>query len=333
MEYFKHSGASNVNRAFEVFEVVQGLQGYAKTIYKSRWEDVLDMAYFHILNNFDWDGDNDLLHYATKVVGTIGLNIHAHEIEHDTQLDIAMDKKSLNTQGLTPEEILLAEKEYSDGLEDCIDYLLPSFILDYKFFKSRRTEDRILSYTGLFSKFPEVLVAKAMTELVKRYGDTLEELYSIKREANFRSFSEGRYKDSLETTLSLEGVFKGIVLFRKEGGRMTKSFYELNIKSTLRDLFLTYYSSYAVRVVKGISVYVSLSGQLLFKEEVLLQTLEREIIGALLARNPFLKVAMYEKGKTIILTSSKELEELSLEIFGEPFKMPLRKLAAKNCCS
>lgn len=332
MEYFRHSRASDIAKVSEVFNVVQGLQGYAKTIYKSRWEDVLDMAYFHILNNFDWEGDNDLLHYATKVVGTIGLNIHAHEIEHDTQLDIAMDKKSLNTQGLTPEEVLLDEKEYSDGLEDCVSYLLPSFILDYKFFKSKKSEDRILEYKGLFKRFPEMLVAESMKVLIERYGNVVEELYQIKEKANFRNFPEDRYKASLDTSLEFEGIFKGIVLYKKTEGRMTKVFYELDIRSLLKSLYQSYYSTYATRLVGDITVYVTLSGQFLLGEEKLLETLEREVIGALLARNSFLKVAMYEKGNLMVLTSSRDLDVLVLNIFEKPFNIYLRKLTAKNCC-
>lgn len=333
MDYFKHTKSTcNAYRTMQVYIEVQKLKGYAISIYKGLWEDALDKSFFHILENFDWDSGADLSHYATKVVGTILLGKYNHEIEHEVSLLAGMEKKSMETKELDPLNIVIPseEEEASTSVDRCVHYLLPMFVQDFKFFKSKRPEDRVLTYTGLFNKFSERTVLTAMTLLVEEYGSSMEELLAMKKKSHFRNFPEDRYKNDLDETVEFNCLFKDVIIYKRLTGRASKKFYIIDLKEVLSRLVKTYFIAECVRVIGDVNVYCTLSGNILIGESELASTLERELVGALLARSQSVRVIAYEKGSSLIISSGKELQEgISFSIMEKDFNIPTRQLVSK----
>lgn len=332
MNYFRYNEAISSYEAIQIFDVVQQLKGYAGKIYKGSWEDALDSSFFHILRNFNKESGGELEHYATKVVNTILLGKYKDEITHEISLETGMNKLSMDATYQNPLNILVTDDvEVSEDLKSCIHYLLPSFMEDYKFFKSRKSEDRKLSYNGLFERYSSGTIVKAMDYMVENYGQAVEELLSIKKECHFRNFSKDRYKNSLDTSVEYDCMLNNVLLYKKLGGRATKNFFYLNLRETIIRLISQFYTDGVHnKVLDDCTVYCSLSGNLIVGEDELYDTLERELIGALLARSQSIKVVVYEENESMIVTASKDLDEgVNLPIFGDNFLVVFKQVVSK----
>lgn len=331
MNYFNYAKSYSGYKAMRVYQEVQKLKGYAISIYNGAWEEALDMSFFHILDNYDEESGNDLSHYAIRVVGTILLGKYKHEIEHETSLETTLTKKAVSEDSSNPANIVVKEDEVSIDVQTCIRYLLPMFIQDYKFFKSKKPEDRKLTYNGLFSMFSYDAIVEAMNTMISLYGDDMEYLYDLKRNSHYRSFTDDRYKSSMDTAIEYTCTFKNIVIYKKLQNKATnRLFYVFNIEKTINNLIRQIYTEKGVRHLGDMSVYCTLSGNLVTSKEELRANLERELIGAVLSRFNFFRVACYEKGKSMVLTSSKKQNHsFFLNIFGEEVEVYISEVVSK----
>lgn len=336
MNYFKYVKSFDVNRVLRIYHEVRKLKGYAMTIYKNLWEDALDKSFFHILDNFDEESGGDLEHYATKVVGTILLNKYHHEIEHDITLENAMDQKSLNETSNNPLNVLLKgeEEKRVEDLRVCIDYLTPMFVKDYKFFLTSRSEFRKCEYTGLFEKFSADVIKRTMQYFSEKYGEAMTELDEFKKTCRYRCFPSDRYKDSLDENIEYEGMFNGTVLYSTQIKKYSRIFYKLDISELLDyviDSFFLPESNTHKTKVEGKDVYCTLSGQIVLGVEELRETLENEIVGAILAKISSLKVVNYNRGEDIILSSTRDINVgWNFDFFGEELVIEFKRVTAKK---
>lgn len=331
MNYFDYAQEHGIYKTMQIFNEVQSLKGYAISVYKNLWEDALDKSFFHILENYDENSGYDLSHYAIRVVGTILLNKYNNEIEHETSLTAAMDKKSYETKGLNPLEVLLEkeEEEVSNHVNSCVEYLLPYFLQDYKFFKSRKSEDRKLSYTGLFDKFSESTVYKAMSTLLEKYGDAIEYLYEVKQKCTVRNYPENRYESFLDTMVEYQTMFRNVLIYKKLSRKSKKYFYSIDLKNLKNSILNAFYEKDMYkREVGELTFYCSLSGSIVSSIEDLLNCLENELVGYIVSKCK-VKVVLYDRGATLLVSSSKEIEKVILNIFGIDFPFELKRVVAK----
>lgn len=333
MDYFRYTEGISIQTMMDVFLTVQGLEKYAMTIYKGAWKDALDAAFFHIIHNYKSELGTDLEHYATTVVRTINLGKYNKEIEHDISLTTALDKKSTEDLSSSPLEILIEkEDEVLQSENDCREFLTPYFIHDYKFFKSRKSEDRKLSYKDLFKKFPASIISNTMNYLVKKYSEDMERILNICKSSHFRKFASDRYVKSMDTAVEYLGELNGIVMYHQSTTKQCKYFYYLDIEDLVTQIIDIYYQdgSHSV-VVEDMEVYCDLSGDLVTGIEELRECLETELVGAVLARFPRLKVVKYEKGKNILLTSPKKDDSSCIiTIFDKNLTIHFKRVIAKK---
>lgn len=332
MNYFTYNESISSYEAMQIYDTIQGLKGYASKIYKGSWEDALDSSFFHVMKNYNKASGGELEHYATKVVNTILLGKYKNEITHEVSLETGMNQVSMDATYQNPMNILISdEEEVSEDLRSCIHYLLPSFIEDYKFFKTRKSEERKLSYNGLFTKFSSGTIVKAMDYMVQNYGQAVEELLEVKRNCHFRNFSADRYKSSLDTSIEYDCTLNNVLLYKRVSGRALKKFYFLNIRETVTRLIEKFYTDDTCKkTFDGKTFYCSLSGTIVPSLDELYDALEREIIGTVLARSQNIKVAVYEHNENMIVTSSKDLDHsLTLKIFDEDFPIVFKKVISK----
>jgi hypothetical protein len=341
LDYFKYTKKDNLNiySVEEIYKVVWSLKSYAIAIYKGLWQDALDAAFFHIMQHYD-DSRGDLDHYATRVVGTIMLNKYNHEIEHDISLTTAMDSKSVREEVSTnPIEILLeGYSDISDDFEQCVSFLVPYFIKDFKFFESKRPDLRKLSYTELFQKFSTPVISSAMDYLLKKYGKALRALYDLSKDCKYRKYSSDRYKKGLDTLIEYHGIVNDILIYKSLSKvKVKRSFFYFDIFQTINHIIRLFYSNdrFGCMIeVEGVKVYCSLSGYITTSLDELKSVLEDEIIGSLLGKLSYLRVVVYERGKSIIFSSPKEEDcVLILEMFGIDYRFSFQKIVAKRLLS
>lgn len=336
MNYFDYVETLNVDRALKIYQTVYGLTGYAMSIYQGYYADALDKAFFHILTNYDEESGGDLDHYATKVVNTIMLGRYNHEVTHDISLSLEMDKKSATIQKDNPLNII-AEKEeminYTD-IKRCIKHLLPNFIKDSHLFVTKKQENRKCSYEGLFSKFSSEVIWYSLNYLVQNYGDAMENLLELKKRCRYRNFTSDRYKDSIDETIEYVCTIRNTILYKSLTKRTLRILYKVNIRETLDYMIERFYNGSckeAKTMVEGIMVYCTLSGQIVAGTEELRETLENELMGTILARVSVLKVVVYEKSESVILSSSREINNpLPIEFLDDAINIEFREIPSKR---
>lgn len=334
MRYYKYVNIPDRVLAFKIHQAVWNCEGLAKAKYKANWEDALDEAYFHILEHYD-ESQGELEHYAVKVVNTIYLNKFSKEVSSDLVYSIESNKLAVKEDKLsTPyDEILNKEDiEYDAELRSCIQYLLPYFIKDFKFFDSKDGSNRRLDYSGLFDKFSYNSIDGAIKLLMETHSDDARYIKELSKSCKMRDLGEDRYKNSMDKTLQFSSRIGDIVTCKTLGIRRKRYAYVLDIRSLVDKLFIMFYSDdgIAVRTFFGSDVYCSFSGGIFFNKEDLYSALEREVIGTVLAIKSNLKVLKYNKGKDIILSSTNVNEtNLILSIFKAGVCIPLRRLTIR----
>ena len=331
MNYFSHAillQKNNPYRSWQIYQVVynSSLRYYAMKIYGAKYEDALDMAYRHILENYDED-KGELEHYATSVVGTINLGAYKKEISYDEMMNIVADKNAFKSNNGDPLDLFLeSESKVPDkGVGECVKYLLPFFVKDFKFFKSRKSTDRTLVYSDLYNLFSVSTVMESINFMASKYTETVEKLYALKKKMKFRGYDGERYKKSLNMTVEYICELNGVILYKKEKGRTEKVLYEININEVLANVITMFYKDRLVMMVGEMPVYISLSGKFIFELEELLETLENEIIGCILSRLSTLSILRYERGNSIILVSSNvlALSAINIDILDSSFFIDL----------
>lgn len=339
MDYFKYVKNLDVSRSLRIYHVVQNLKGYAITIYKNLWEDALDLAFFHILSNYDEKSGGDLEHYATKVVGTIMLGKYAHEIEHDIALDEGMNKKSVEDTSANPLNILMENEDLLQvkDLKRCKRYLLPMFVQDYKFFITLRQEYRKCSYTGIFDNFSSDVILQTIRFFSKKYGNLMLGLDKLKKTCRYRSFPSDRYQKSMDPNIEYRGMLNGTLLYEVVSKRGSKFFYMFETKKVIDDLVNNFYKnekSEAHVKVEGVDVFCSLSGKFVIGEEALRDALENEIIGSILAKLSTFRVIRYEHGVDLLLSATKESDiRFPIDIFGCTYYIEFKRVPSKRLIS
>lgn len=334
MKYYKYVRMQDQVFVFRVHQAVQACKALAISKYKSRWEDALDDAYFHIIKNFD-DSKGSLEHYAMSIVSTIYLNKYSKEVGSETVLEIESERKAMESVRVSnPYEELLdvIEEEgtdYDEEIHLCIKYLLPFFIKDYEMFRSKDSSDRKMSYKGLFDMFPFKVINSAVKTLTDKYYEDAKYLSNLSKSCHIKNFKADRYKNSLDRTLSYISRVGDIVRCSAIGVKRKKYAYLIDINDILNKIYTMFYDSNGVarRVIDGTILYCSLSGQIVLTKEDLYDALEREIIGTLLALRTNLKVLNYEKGKELVVTSTRVYEpEVIIQMFQAGVYIPMKKL-------
>ena len=332
MRYFDYAVKSDAVLTYKIYQAVANCKQLAMAKYKANWEDALDTAYFHILENYD-TSRGDLEHYAMSIVSTIYLNRFSKEVTSDVFLEMELGKCASKADKISnPYNSILFEEEdieHNNDLRSCIQYLLPYFIKDYELFYSRDGSTRKLKYTGLFEKFSSKIILEAVDTLSKRYYDEAKYLNTLSKSCHARDFDTDRYKSSLEKTLSYVGRIGDIVKCKYIANKRRKCIYRLDIDDLLGRVYTMFYDSDGVarRVIYEEVVYCSLSGKLLCSKEELFEVLEREIIGKVLSRRTNLKVLHYQKGVELLLTSSQDNEpSVILNMFKAGIYIPLKRL-------
>lgn len=334
MRYYKYVRMQDQVFVFRVHKAVQACKAMAILKYRSRWEDALDDAYFHIIKNFD-DSKGSLEHYAMSIVSTIYLNKYSKEVGSETVLEIESERKAMESVRVSnPYDDLLDALEeegtdYDEEVHQCIKYLLPLFIKDYEMFRSKDSSDRKMKYSGLFDMFSFKVISSAVKILADDYYDDAKYINTLSKNCHVKNFKEDRYKSSLDKTLSYISRIDDIVRCKAIGVKRKKYAYLIDIVDVLSKIFSMFYDKEGVaqREIDGVPIYCSLSGQILLSKDELFETLEREIVGTLLALRTNLKVLNYERGKELVVTSTRVYEpEVIIQMFQAGVHIPMKKL-------
>lgn len=336
MRYFKYALHSDPVLLMQIHEIVYRYKPLAAKMYKSNWEDALNDAYFHVVENYN-PSSGELEPYICSIIKTIYLNkfsSNSKEVYSDTVLDLGSAKRSIEmdyeTNPYSSVESWEENTECGDSLENCIQDFLPYFVKDFEFFVSRDTSKRKLRYTDLdlFNRYSTSVIFQAMDTLSEYYDD-VKYLKDLAKSCHIRNFDSDRYKASKDKTLEYITRIGDIVRCRVVRSNRLKCPYLLDISDVIKKLFNMFYSEKGIasRVIHNRVVYCTLSGQIVFSKEDLYDHLERELIGSILAMRNNFKVLNYEKGSEIIFTSSGEVvPTVVLSIFRVGIYIPLTRL-------
>lgn len=329
MKVFKYlSCEKGLAEVYEIYMVVQSLMPYAKTKYRGLWEDALDEAFFHIVENYD-SSKGDLEHYATRVVGTILLNKNKKESANTEQMEISMDMQTAKDFMFVSKN---TEGDKDTDFEKCLSEMAELVVRDLKFFLTLSSKDRKMDYKKIFEKYSTSTIQKVQEYLVNTYQDKISRFIEYSKTASVRDFKEDRYLKSLDVGVSYKGRLNGVILFEKKQGSHNKKIFRVDIKEVLDSLLEVYYTNndYGKIEIEGIPVYISMSGILLNDRQELISILERELVGSLLSRTS-LKVVRYEKGNEILLSSTKnEYTDIVLPVFNSEYMVMIERVVAKE---
>lgn len=338
MNYFDYvSKEQQLSLMYEIYTVVRSLKKYAMSIYGSSYEDVLDKAFFHILEHYNPEFEK-LEHYATRIVGTIELQKYKHEITHDLALNLALDEQSSLAD---KDEILNAyidglEVSKKEDLESCIKCMIPFFAKDYKVFLTQKSMDRSMSYKEVFEKYSFGTIKSAIEFLQDAYGNKMKALIDVSKKYAIKRYGKNRYKSNLDEGVTYLGTINDIVLYEKSKNVRTKIFYKFDIKENIARFISTMYQRnkevHNYLKIESTRVFVTLTGRIAVGVKEFKEILESEMVGMLLSRKSHLKVVYYEKGDSLLISCSKEQEDSSLEIeqFEKIEYLTMRRMVAKQ---
>lgn len=339
MEYFKYSKNSrSAKELVDIFTAVHNLDRYAKSIYSSRWEDVLDRAFFHIAKNYDSSKGN-LENYAIRVIRGIGLNDYKKECPtefiEDLNIDAGYTEKESEEPTNSSVEVELFyldenEESASEDIEGCIRFLVPYYIKDYALFKSMDGSKRKEDYRLLFKSYGAHEIQEAINYLNEKYSKELDEFYELRKKCVSRKAGRDKVEKSLDSTLKFMQTLNGVIFYKRKVNRSEtrKYFYQVDIDDIVTQIVHDYYlySKGSVEV-EGVRAYLSLRGEILFDLDEAIDLLKVDIYTFILTASK-LKVLM---GDDIYLVGTKEVNSsVAVKIFGDVLQVHLMNKTAKE---
>lgn len=336
MNYFEYATTlkkSNPYKSWLVFQTLynSSLKYYAMKIYGNRWEDALDAAYAHIVENFDTE-KGELEHYATTVVGTINLGMYRHEISNDEVVELSLNELQAGDTSDDPQEVVLSyvDPVESSTLAECIDYLLPYYIKDFKFFTTKKSSDRNYSYNELYRMFGDSVIVEAVNYLNDNCFDSCKSLYELKKSLKFRNYPPDRVYKSKVNSIKYLGECNGIVIYKKGSSKSAKAFYEINVQEVVSDIIKYFYRGILNRSINGLNVNCSLSGQLICDYDELFNQLENEVLGCIVSKYQAVGVVNYVRNKSLLLVGSMSMTNtVTLNILSKEFVIKMKQKSAK----
>lgn len=331
MKFFKYASSKSYRELYDIFKVIKKFRHIAIKRYGDKFEDVLDDAFEHIIKNYD-SNKGELENYASKVISKIGLN-KTKEIADCEQTNISLDSKIAKEYNFSDEEVshIIEDSIKLGNINDCITYIAGSFVKDFKFFSSKNPKDKKIDYSDLKDSYSSESIINATKYLMNEYSKEIERFISYSRDTSIRDFNEDRYLKSIDNSLEYKGNINDIILLKRRQGSHVKKIYRVNIKEVINSIINLFYtnSDYGKIDIEGVSVYLSLSGKILDSIEDLIFFLEKELVGSILSRTS-LKVLKYKRGNEILLSSTKEQNNIVLPIFNKSFNIQFERMVIKE---
>ena len=323
------SNNRSIHEQYQIYKAVRALENYAMSIYGSGWEDALDCAFFHILENYNPEKGN-LENYTIRVVKTVDLNKNKDEYADDEKTQLGLDMKSAREYSENKIDLIF-EDDKSEDIASCIRDLVDLYAKDYKFFITNNPKDRKESYSKIFKTYSNDIILEAKNYLVNKYNDTMKDFISTSKSSDLRNYDSSRYLKSVDTNTSYISEINDIILIKRKKSSHVKYIYRVNIEETIDSIIRTFYDSgVGVLFIEHISVYLTMSGKVVISMSELRSSLEDELVGSLLSRTS-LKVLDYERGKRILFTSTKDSQyNVMFTIFGRKFVVEFESVVAKE---
>ena len=316
MKLFKYNSQAvrSVTDMYKIYLAVRGLENYAKKIYRDRWEDALDIAFFHVLQNFD-ESKGDLDNYVIKVVSGILLGEFKKEYPYEYIADLKADDEDF-LRGLEKKP----EDTNAYSVEECVEYLAPMFVRDYKFFETMSGQYRKGTYTDLFKKFEASTIKRAIGELNEKYGDRVKEVYKTKKKCGGKPFNGEINDKNYDKNYIYLTEMNDTILYRKvRKNSIERLVYSIDMDLEVDKLIKRYYSENNPEVeaeVLGNYVYCTLTGKLAFSLSDLREKLKYDIIGIILARS-HLKLLHFSEAESLFLSISELQYDINIKFLGE----------------
>lgn len=347
MKYFKYSGGRNSSQfqLARIFNAVQKMKQIAIARYGVRYQDALDAAFFHIVDNYDesFDEDEDNLErYTSSIVSTIYRNNFRHEVLSDSVLDITSNNNAVKeVEEEDPWEDVGVDlsAEFEKDVEECTSSLLPNFLKDFEIFKTKSPSNRKMSYSSIYSKYSDSVISETVNRLGKYYEDA-KYLYELGKTCHLRSFTSDRYKSFMDESIRLSSIVNGIAVCSFSSSHIKRNVYKVHVSEFIDEVVENFYSKVnpiGYRNICGHSIYCTLSGKEVEGESALRKSLETEIVGTLFAKVINLRVVDYKEGAHLFVSSSKPEEYgLVFSMFGvdtvlQMSIMPVRRVVLSQC--
>lgn len=341
MRYFEYSSRRNSSpfRLTCIFNAVQKMENLAKARYGGRYQDALDAAFFHIVDNYDEsmdDNEDNLEHYAASVVNTIYRNSSRREVLSETVLDIESNNQAVKDVELVDPYSHIdinSAADFERDVADCIEELLPNFLKDYELFMGHRTVERKTNYHSVYSRFSDSVISESVKRMCAEY-DKAKYLADLCRSCKLRTFSPDRYRASMDESIRYAGMVNGISVCTLTSSRIKRNVYKVHIKEFVDEVINRFYTgenAVGYRNICGHDIYCTLSGKQVDGEEKLRASIESDAVGALLAKVVNLRVVDYEAGKRLLVSSSKSEEYgLVLQLFNTSVVLEITRLTVRR---
>lgn len=341
MKYFLYSAGPNRSQYTmqRIFNAVQSMKGMAISRYGGRYQDALDAAFFHVIDNYDEafaSGEEGLEHYVASVVSKIHRGSLKREVLSDTVLDIVSDEKSVREdQMINPYESISinAAEDFKRDVHACMDALVPNFLKDYELFNGNSSAERKANYKDIYARFPDSVIKEAVSRM-RSYYEEAKHLNSVSKQCKMRTFSVDRYKCSMDEAVKFTGYINGIAVCTYATSRVKRSVYRVLLPEFVEEVIREFYSSptqCGYRVIHGHDIYCTLSGKLVDGIDALRESIETDILGALLARAVNLRVVDYQKGKQLLVSSAKSEEHgMIFRAFNKDVVLQLSRLVVRR---
>lgn len=331
LKVFKYlTSERGLKEIYDIYKAVQDLDVYAKAIYKGNWEDALDEAFFHLMDNYD-SSKGELDHYAIKVVGKILFNKNKREVSvSDYELLLFSNNKEVSCQDSVISN--MDSSTYSNNFEECLQDMVEYFIKDFKFFVGGNPKDKLMNYNILTGKYTASVIADARAYLIKTYLKPYKEFLKKYKICGVHKVDFTKYTRSFDQGLVLVSEINDIFMVKKNMNGRSKILYRLDLKEVVRKIVKIIYqdSKAGVFDIASCEVYMSLSGKITTSMEELKSLIEKELIFNILAQNPF-KILKYDEGVNIIFTSNRDVHpSLFFTLFDYMLVFDLEKLTVKE---
>ena len=312
MNYFDYVSTRSNQETMELFEILQGLRGYAFSIYGDRADDAIDATFEHVNSRYD-ESYGELENYTKSVLK----NINRSEFKKESP-------DSENIDGVWSER--LADINSPDTiLEERIDQLISEDEIECAGNMKVSCLDK---YDKVFEKYTKATITNAIFYLKDNYDEVVESFLEFSKKIKNKRMKESQIQKRVEDKIKFVSLIDKTVLYDKVSNFERRFFYAIDLIGLVNEIINVDKKKISVEV-EGRNFWLRPFGGVTDNKEQLKTELGMALVMAVLESNESIQLVK-TKGDVFIICTTQPIKSCEICIYGVNFGVRLERLNSKE---
>lgn len=329
MNYFDYVSTRSNQETMELFEILQGLRGYAFSIYGDRADDAIDATFEHVNSRYD-ESYGELENYTKSVLKNINRSEFKKESPDSENIDGVWSERLADIN--SPDTILeeRVDQLISENEIECAKELASGYVSDFEVFKDLGSMkvSCLDKYDKVFEKYTKATITNAIFYLKDNYDEIVESFLEFGKKIKNKRMKESQIQKRVEDKIKFVSLIDKTVLYDKVSNFERRFFYAIDLIELVDEIINIDKKRISVEV-EGRDFWLRPFGGVTEDKKQLKSELGMALVMAILDSNEGIQLVKAE-GDVFIICTTQPIKSCEICIYGVNFGVRLERLNSKE---